>query len=261
MKPAQSMAHALPPDEEPRPSAASEGISSAAGSAAAPDPVEAELIRRAARGEEQAFEALVKSHQMRAFRVARHMVPSDDDAQDIVQEAFLRVFRSLERFDFQYSFSTWLNRIVTNLAIDHLRRRRLVTQPTGGEDDDGESWDADLPSTAPAPSERIEASETARKVRECIAALAPHFQSVLTLREIEGLPCTEIAKLVGATHVTVRWRLHRGRKLFLEEWERRERAAESRTGGGAAKKSPKVERGANASGSRAVQEPETDEQA
>ena len=56
--------------------------------------------------------------------------------------------------------------------------------------------------------------------------MAPHFQAVLTLRELEGLACTEIAKIVGATHVTVRWRLHRGRKLFQEEWERRSRLAE-----------------------------------
>ena len=149
------------------------------------------------------------------------------DVEAVVQEAFLRVFRSLERFDFQYGFSTWLHRIVTNLAIDHLRRRRLVTQQASGEDEDASAWEAEVESRAPSPSDRLESAETARRVRECIAALAPHFQAVLTLRELEGLPCTEIARIVGATHVTVRWRLHRGRKLFLEEWERRERADSS----------------------------------
>jgi DNA-directed RNA polymerase specialized sigma24 family protein len=72
------------------------------------------------------------------------------------------------------------------------------------------------------------AMETADEVQECLAALAPHFQSVLVLRELEGLPCTEIAEIVGATHVTVRWRLHRGRKLFQEEWERRQRLIDAR---------------------------------
>ena len=67
--------------------------------------------------------------------------------------------------------------------------------------------------------------ETAQRVRACIERLAPHFRSVMILRELEGLPCTEIARIVGTTHVTVRWRLHRGRKLFLEEWERMENAA------------------------------------
>ncbi len=261
MRLSQHMAHALPPKDEPRPSPRPVADPLEAGSAPVPDPAAAELIHRAARGEELAFEALVKAHQQRAFRVARHMVPSDDDAEDIVQEAFMRVFRSLERFDFQYSFSTWLNRIVTNLAIDHLRRRRLVTQASGGDEGDEESWEAELPSEAPSPSERLESNETAYKVRECIAALAPHFQSVLTLREIEGLPCTEIARIVGATHVTVRWRLHRGRKLFLEEWERRERAAESGAGAARTMDEPKKLGRANTANRGDVRQSETGENA
>ena len=193
------------------------------------DPVEQDLIRRAQAGEEHAFEALVKQHQQRAYRIARHMVPGEEDARDLVQEAFLRVFRSLDRFDFQFSFATWLHRIVTNLAIDHLRKRRLLTAAGSGEDD--ESWETEVSAEEqPAPSQRIESNETVARVRECIASLAPHFQAVLTLRELEGLPCTHIAKIVGATHVTVRWRLHRGRKLFQEEWERRERADRSGAG-------------------------------
>ena len=78
-----------------------------------------------------------------------------------------------------------------------------------------------------APSAAIEREETADRVRACIDRLAPHFRSVMVLRELEGLPCTEIAEIVGATHVTVRWRLHRGRKLFQDEWERMESRAGS----------------------------------
>ena len=77
-----------------------------------------------------------------------------------------------------------------------------------------------------APSDHAEAMETAAEVESVLQTLAPHFQSVLTLRELEGLSCPEIAEIVGATHVTVRWRLHRGRKLFQEEWERRSRMRE-----------------------------------
>jgi RNA polymerase sigma-70 factor (ECF subfamily) len=183
------------------------------------------LIRAAQAGVEDAFAELVQRHQASALRLARNMVPGQEDARDLVQEAFLRVFKNLARFDFQHDFRTWLFRIVTNLAIDHLRRRRptFSTSALGPEDEAGdrELFDPD----AEAPERRLDKRETARKVRECIAALAPHFQSVLVLRELEGLPCTEIAEIVGATHVTVRWRLHRGRKLFQEEWERRERLA------------------------------------
>ena len=181
-----------------------------------------EFVRRAQAGDERAFEALVRRHEQRAFRVARNMVPSDEDARDLAQDAFLRVFKSLDRFDFQHEFTTWLYRIVTNLAIDHLRKRRPVVRAKGRGDDDDDELDFADPD-AEDPSRQIDAAETARDVRACIASLAPHFQAVLTLRELEGLACTEIARIVGATHVTVRWRLHRGRKLFQEEWERRER--------------------------------------
>ena len=185
------------------------------------------LIRAAQGGAEAAFEELVKRHQAGALRLARNMVPGLEDARDLVQEAFLRVFRNLVRFDFQHDFKTWLYRIVTNLSIDHLRRRRpAFSTSMAGADADEDAPELDLvDAQAEAPARRMEKSETARQVRECIAALAPHFQSVLVLRELEGLPCTEIAQIVGATHVTVRWRLHRGRKLFQEEWERRERLA------------------------------------
>ncbi len=184
-----------------------------------------DLIREAQRGAELAFGELVRRYEARAWRVARNMLPNDDDARDLVQDAFLRVFRSLDRFDFAHEFGTWLYRIVTNLAIDQLRKRRPHAS-SGARDDDGMTQ-FDIPDpNAPAPSRRVEAIETAVRVRTCLASLAPHFQSVLVLREIEGLGCPEIAEIVGATHVTVRWRLHRGRKLFQEEWERRERLAE-----------------------------------
>ncbi len=183
------------------------------------------LIRRAQAGEEDAFAELVRRNERRAWRVARNLVANPEDAADLVQEAFLRVFRSLERFDFKHDFSTWLYRIVTNLGIDHLRKRRpaMSTAAPGEDEPDFELADASVD----RPSDALERSETATRVRACIEALAPHFQAVLVLRELEGLPCTEIARIVGATHVTVRWRLHRGRKLFQDEWERRQRLADS----------------------------------
>lgn len=179
------------------------------------------LIRRAQAGDESAFESLVERHRARAWRVARGLVGSDEDAQDLVQEAFLRVFRSLSSFDFDHGFMTWLYRIVTNLAIDHLRKRRAAISTAASSEDES---DLDLPDEGgSSPSQGLEQMDLAREVEACLASLAPHFQSVLRLREMEDLPCTEIARIVGATHVTVRWRLHRGRKLFQEEWERRSR--------------------------------------
>lgn len=189
------------------------------GPGAAPSgPSDHDLIRRAQQGEERAFEELVRRHEERAIRVALALIASREDARDLAQEAFLRVFRNLERFDFQHEFTTWLYRIVTNLAIDLLRKRRPAMSTSAEEEEEADLDLAD-PDGAP-PSRSLEQMETAERVRACIDRLAPHFRSVMILRELEGLPCTEIARIVGATHVTVRWRLHRGRKLFLEEWER-----------------------------------------
>lgn len=187
--------------------------------------VDHDLLRRAQAGEEEAFSELVKRHQRRAYRVARNMVPTDEDAQDLAQEAFLRVFKSLDRFDFGHEFTTWLYRIVTNLCIDFLRKRRSAFSVSRGVLEDEGPMELEDPNQA-APSDQVEAEETAAEVDAVLQTLAPHFQSVLTLREIEGLSCPEIAEIVGATHVTVRWRLHRGRKLFQEEWERRARMRE-----------------------------------
>jgi len=184
------------------------------------------LLRQSQRGDEDAFAELVRRHERRAWRVARNMVPSDEDAQDMAQEAFLRVYRSLDRFDFEHDFTTWLYRIVTNLCIDHLRKRRPAISTTSLVADEAAEIDLEDPRDE-RPSDLLESYETANEVQECLSALAPHFQSVLVLRELEGLPCNEIARIVGATHVTVRWRLHRGRKLFQEEWERRRRVTEA----------------------------------
>jgi RNA polymerase sigma-70 factor (ECF subfamily) len=218
---------------EPREKARGAAVADAGADEAREIAADHALIRRAQQGDEAAYSDLVTRHQQRAWRVARNLVPSDDDAQDLAQEAFVRVFKSIASFDFDHAFTTWLYRIVTNLAIDHLRRRRPVSSTARNEDDEAGFDIVDV--RVDAPSDALESRELSAEVRATLAGLAPHFQSVLVLREMEGLPCNEIAKIVGATHVTVRWRLHRGRKLFQEEWERRARLRETggdRLGGG-----------------------------
>ena len=224
----RTMTGDLPEPQDPAPEQASDEASVDAAEPRS-DEQEAAWIRAAQGGDHDAFGELVRRYERRAFRVARNMVASDEDALDLAQDAFVRVFKNLHRFDFKHEFQTWLYRIVTNLCIDHLRKRRpnVSTAALGkgaGMDDEPELA---LPDPSDArPSDEMEREETVAMVRDCIDSLAPHFQTVMVLRELEGLPCTEIAEIVGATHVTVRWRLHRGRKLFQEEWQRRERARE-----------------------------------
>jgi RNA polymerase sigma-70 factor (ECF subfamily) len=175
-----------------------------------------DLVRAIQAADQDAFAELVARHEGRAYRVARQLVPDADEARDVAQEAFLRIFRNSERFDFEHEFTTWLYRIVTNLCIDHLRRRRPRT--VGGDED--EPGPEVVDEGAIAPSQRLEQNETAALVRACVARLPEHFRVVIALRELEGLTCQEISRIVGATPVTVRWRLHRARKLFAEQWER-----------------------------------------
>jgi RNA polymerase sigma-70 factor (ECF subfamily) len=219
---------ATDPNDQKDPPGGDQAKSSPAASHPAGEPSDHELIRMAQAGDEYGFAQLVRRHEDRATRVAWGLIANREDARDLAQEAFLRVFRNLDRFDFRHEFTTWLYRIVTNLAIDHLRKRRPKMSTTI-QGEEGETEIELTDDRTDLPWEAMDREETGRKVRICIDRLAPHFQTVMVLRELEGLPCTEIAEIVGATHVTVRWRLHRGRKLFQEEWERMERALERGT--------------------------------
>ncbi|GIW71694.1 MAG: hypothetical protein KatS3mg102_1236 [Planctomycetota bacterium] len=174
---------------------------------------ENELIAQAKRGNEAAFRALVERYRKRVYWVAYHMVGDEQDAVDIAQEAFVRVYRSLKRFDPRYRFYTWLYRIVSNLAVDYLRKRgarRNVSFDELGEMDGGS-----LPVHA-----RLEQRELAERVRRVLDRLPPAYRQVMVLRELEGFTAKEVADMVDSTHATVRWRLHRARALFREQWEK-----------------------------------------
>lgn len=181
--------------------------------------VDNELIRASQRGEKDAFAELVKLYHSRAYWVAYGLLGDEEDARDVVQDAFIRVLGALERFDFAQSFYTWLYRIVVNLSIDRLRRRgkaRAVAL------DDVAEPVAEVEGEV-VPSDRMESGETKREVHLVLEALPEKYKTVMVLREINGLSCKEIAKIVHCTHATVRWRLHVARRFFKDAWERRER--------------------------------------
>jgi RNA polymerase sigma-70 factor (ECF subfamily) len=183
-----------------------------------------DLLRRILEGnDEAAFGDLVARYSERAYWIAWHVVGSTEEARDIVQEAFVRVHRSLERFDFAHSFTTWFHRIVTNLAIDSVRRRRVARTVPIEACADIEAEDGD-------PEESMHRADTRGRVWQVLANLDEKFKTVLVLRDIHGLSCREIVPILGVTHATVRWRLHRGRQLFREEWERLERVDHRRVG-------------------------------
>jgi RNA polymerase sigma-70 factor (ECF subfamily) len=181
--------------------------------APSPEVEDAQILARILDGEPEAFAELVARHHRRTFWVAYHVLGRAEDARDVVQEAFVRLHRSLHRYDFGRSFHTWFHRIVLNLAIDALRRRRSARAvPLDGLEDGLEG--------GVAPHVPIERSETRRRVWQVLDGLDEKFKAVLVLREIHGLSSREIAPVLGVTHATARWRLHRGRQLFRDSWER-----------------------------------------
>ncbi|MGE0707963.1 MAG: RNA polymerase sigma factor [Planctomycetota bacterium] len=175
-------------------------------------PSDAELVRAALAGEEAAFRTLVERYQRRAFWIARGMLQNDEDALDVAQEAFLRVHRSLDRFDLQLKFSTWLHQIVVNLSIDHMRRQRrrkgVELEAVGEVADQRETHDP------------VEGEELQRRVARVLEELPPKYKAVMVLSDLQGMGAKQIAEITDTTHATVRWRHHRARKLFREAWER-----------------------------------------
>jgi RNA polymerase sigma-70 factor (ECF subfamily) len=181
--------------------------------------VEHDWIRAAQRGDADAFAELVRLYHARAYWVAYGLLGDEEDSRDVVQEAFIRVLGALERFDFGQSFYTWLYRIVVNLAIDRLRRRNKARATAL----DGI---AEPEANGDSPAHGVESAELRREVHAVLATLPDKYRTVMALRELNGVSCKEIARIVHCSHATVRWRLHVARKFFKEAWERRERQRE-----------------------------------
>jgi len=175
-----------------------------------------QLVERAKQGEREAFASLVRRHQDRAFNLAYQIVRNREDALDVAQEAFTRAYTSLPTFKGDATFSTWLHRIVVNLAIDSLRRRRRGGEATY-DDARGlpEEPEADLP-VGEDPVTVLEAKQTRALLARGIEQLPPAQRAVLILREIEGMSYEEIAQAVGCNLGTVMSRLFYARRKLQQ---------------------------------------------
>src|SRR5581483_1510694 len=168
--------------------------------------------------DDQAFETLVRMYGGRMLAVARRFVRNDDDAQDIVQSAYLNAFRSVGQFEGQCLIGTWLHRIVVNTALMKLRSRRR--KPETSIDDllptfveDGHHVEQFSEWCAPA-DELMHRAETRALVRNCIDQLPDNYREVLILRDIEELSTEESARALSLTPTAVKVRLHRARQAL-----------------------------------------------
>jgi RNA polymerase sigma-70 factor (ECF subfamily) len=175
------------------------------------------LIRRCKRGEEAAFQEVLTRYRAAIYNLCWRMVRNDEDARDLAQEVFIKVFTLLDRFDEQYAFSSWLFRIATNHCIDHLRRQRLrflsVERDGGSEDEEAE---LQIPASGPEPDVVLQRRQALEKLEEVIAELPPHYRIITLLRHDEQLSYEEIAETLQLPLGTVKARIHRARNMIQQ---------------------------------------------
>ncbi len=164
---------------------------------------EAALIRAAQDGDHAAFEQLVRAYDQGVLRLAMNLLRSPEDAHDVYQEAFLRVYRNLHAFRFDCSFHTWLFRIVTNLCLDQMRKRKVrKEEPTVLATAEGPMDRMDA-----VPEERVDgdpqrylfSGQLRRKIKEVLGELTPRERVVFELRHYQGLRLRKIGEVLGTS--------------------------------------------------------------
>lgn len=161
---------------------------------------ERELVSLARNGDERGFAGLVRLHQRRAYIVARSIVMTHEDAEDAVQEGFLRAYQALDRFDPAQAFGAWLNRIVANAALDLARRRKVRN---------AEELSDSIPATFRDPAEGGELRE---RLTAALAQLPDRARAVIVMHDIEGFTHAEIGEMLNIPGGTARSDLHHARQ-------------------------------------------------
>jgi RNA polymerase sigma-70 factor (ECF subfamily) len=183
--------------------------------------VETRLAKLARAGDREAFGELVQLYKDKIYHLAYRMLGNRQEAEDAVQETFLRVYMNLGRYDETQKFSTWIFRIGTNLCIDRLRKKKpsysLDSELPEGE---GGDWYAMLPSEETSPEDRFVLSETQRHIRKLIESMPEKYKSVVVLRYLHDLSLQEIGEVLDLPVTTVKTRVHRGREFLRQQLEK-----------------------------------------
>ncbi|MBR5381032.1 MAG: sigma-70 family RNA polymerase sigma factor [Oscillospiraceae bacterium] len=175
------------------------------------------MIKRVLGGDADAFEALVLEHQKNVYNLALRMTGSEQDALDVSQEAFLKLYTHLGTFRGGSKLSVWLYRVTYNLCVDLKRREnRAPVLSLSLSDDDGDEIVVDIPDTRPSPESELERRELARAVDEAMAQLSEEHRRILSLREGAGLSYADISAVLGLNEGSVKSRLNRARRALAK---------------------------------------------
>jgi RNA polymerase sigma-70 factor (ECF subfamily) len=170
-----------------------------------------ELVRRIVGGDAALFEILMRRHNQRIYRAVRAVLRADDDAEDVMQQAYLNAYQHLHQFAGDAQFSTWLTRIAVNEALGR-RRKRIRARDQGTEDVDISL----VESNTPDPEQQASHSELRDVMEREVAALPDAFRVVVVMRDVEGLSTSETAAVLGISEDLVKQRLHRARAMLRE---------------------------------------------
>ncbi|MCB9377762.1 MAG: sigma-70 family RNA polymerase sigma factor [Holophagales bacterium] len=174
-----------------------------------------ELVRSVLAGDRERFGELVGRYQGRLVNYLYRLVRNLDEAHDLAQEVFVRVYQALDRFDPQYRFSTWLFRVAQNAAIDLIRKRRFRLVPLTRPDEDGEgTYEVELEADDPGALAAIESEELGEQVRRAIDGLPWEYRELILLRHYGELAYDEIAQAKGMPLGTVKNKLFRARQML-----------------------------------------------
>lgn len=179
------------------------------------------LVRAAQRGDKHAFAQLVAKYEQRVYNLARKMMRDQQDAEDVLQETFLSVYRHLDEFQGDAAFATWLYRIATNASLMKLRGRKppplSLDEPV---ESDAYAGDGAMPREIVdwnfTPEEALLSTEVREQMDAAVAALPESMRAVFVLRDIEGLSVQETAEVLGISVPNVKTRLHRARLMLRE---------------------------------------------
>ena len=185
------------------------------------NPGEAALIRRARDGDSAAMSALVEAHYKQAYNLAYHLSGNYDEASDIAQEAFIRVYRSLDAFRGEANFSTWLYRIVTNVFLDERKKQKVRSHSSLEEylelEDNTVTRQIEDPS--PGPEQMVEQSERNTVVGDAVRALPEIQRAMIAMYHFQSLSYEEIAEVLNLPIGTVKSRLNRARLALKNKLE------------------------------------------
>jgi len=173
-----------------------------------------EVVARVLAGDTSLFEILMRRYNQRLFRVARGILSDATEAEDVMQEAYLRAFRELASFRGDAQFATWLTRIACHEALARSRKRWRLVPTSGGEP-------PDPPAAAPGPERDVENRELQALLRAAVELLPDPLRSVFCLREVEGLSTEQTADALGLTVENVRVRLHRAKRNLRQALDER----------------------------------------